>query len=222
MKTAARKRPAPIVAQPTAPQRWAGATVVCIASGPSLTMEDVEFVRERQAAGACKVIVVNREFATAPWADVLYVADYRCWEEYIVDIRAQFKGELWTIDDRASRQYKLNLIERSYGEGYSGRVDAINTGGNSGFQAVHLAASWGAKRVIILGYDMQRTGGKEHHFGKHRGRLHNGASFSLWIAKFKPLVTSLKAHGVELLNVTRTTALPSEWIPRKRIEEVQW
>lgn len=201
--------------------RWLGETVVCIASGPSLTREDVDLVKVQHAAGRCKVIAVNREFEMAPWADALYIADYMCWQEYMKDINKAFHGERWTIDERAARQFKLNLIGRARGEGFSKDPKEITTGGNSGFQVVHLAMHWGASRIFLLGYDMQQTGGKPHHYGKHRGHLHNGKWFDRWIPSFKPLVAELKRRGVQIVNLSRQTALP-DWVPRSTLEEVQW
>lgn len=202
--------------------RWAGATVVCIASGPSLTAEDVAIVQVQHAAGKCKVVVINREFEFAPWADVLYIADFQCWQEYNSDIVAKFTGEKWTCNPQVARTFKVNLIGRAYGAGYSPERGTITTGGNSGFQAVHLAAYWGAQRILLLGYDMQRTGGKEHHYGKHRGRLANGVGFKEWLARFKPLVIDLKRQKIQLLNLSRSTALPAEWIPQATVEQVTW
>jgi hypothetical protein len=202
--------------------RWPGRTVVCIASGPSLTAQDVAVVQSVHARGLCKVIAVNREFVTAPWADVLYAADYNCWKEYILDIQRTFRGELWTVDKTAARQFKLHLIKKGFGFGYSQMPGTINTGGNSGFQALHLAAYWGATRIFLLGYDMQKTDGKSHHYGAHRGRLGNGGNFKEWISRFKPLMRDLHKAGIEVFNLTRSTALPEEVIPRKKIEEVAW
>lgn len=202
--------------------RWAGETVVCIASGPSLTKEDVAAIQIQHALGCCKVIAINREFEMAPWADVLYMADWKCWNEYIADVRVNFKGELWTVDQHAARVLKLNLVKRSDERGFCRRENTINTGGNSGYQAVHLAASWGASRILLLGYDLQQTGGKEHHYGKHRNRLHNGSGFKDWIQRFKPLITDLNKMNIQILNLTRQSALPQDWVPRSTVEAVPW
>jgi hypothetical protein len=53
-------------------------TIVCIASGPSLTREDVDACRG--AAGV--VLAVNDTITYAPWADVLYACDRRWWQEH--------------------------------------------------------------------------------------------------------------------------------------------
>ena len=52
---------------------------VCIASGPSLTPEDVQAVKEWRDAGKGKVIVVNTTFRAAPWADAMFAMDAKWW-----------------------------------------------------------------------------------------------------------------------------------------------
>jgi len=57
------------------PRLWPGATVACLASGPSLTRADVALVR----AQGLPTIVVNTTYQMAPWADVLYACDAKWW-----------------------------------------------------------------------------------------------------------------------------------------------
>lgn len=198
--------------------RWNGATVACIASGPSLTREDVELVRTK----VDKVIVVNATYKMAPWADVCYGADLRFWDEYIPngDYLQVFKGEGWTMAYPAHKKYGLHLIGRSEGKGYALMPGTINTGGNSGYQAIHLAAYWGAQNIIMLGYDMQRTNGEEHWHGPHQGNLINGRNFSSWISRMRGLIRDLGIMGVKVVNATRVTAIPSTWLPRVTLEEL--
>lgn len=91
--------------------------------------------------------------------------------------------------------------------GLSREPDTINSGGNSGFQAIHLAATFGATRIILLGFDMQRTGGKEHWHGKHEGKLPNGVGFASWMKALGALAIDLRQAGVDVINCTRVTAL---------------
>lgn len=202
--------------------RWPAASVVCIASGPSLTAEDLEFVRIKHQDGKCRVIVVNREFEFAPWADVCYMADYYCWRQYHAEYKSTFKGEGWTVDKMAAKQFKLKFLNRGFTSGYSTVPNTLNTGGNSGFQAIHLAAYFGASRIIMLGYDMQRTDGREHHYGKHAGKLANGKGFAEWIPALKPLLHDLKKYGLDIVNATRVTAIPDSWARRVPLEEIKW
>src|SRR5690606_16590906 len=173
--------------------RWPGATVVVAASGPSLTKEDLEFVR-----GKAKLIVVNATFKLAPWADLLYAADFRFWEVYAPKIFPTFQGEMWSVSEMARDRFGTYWIRCGTGQGFSREPDTINGGGNSGYQAIHLAATFGAKKIVLLGFDMQRTGGLEHWHGKHEGNLPNGRGFASWMQQMTPLARDLEAMGVEV------------------------
>jgi len=87
---------------------------------------------------------------------------------------------------------------------------------NSGAGAVSLAAHWGAKRIILLGYDCQKTGGKSHWHGDHPKGLGNAGTIATWPTQFKKLETDLK--GIEIINCSRETALTM--FERKPLAEV--
>jgi hypothetical protein len=196
---------------PRASGPWDGATAFVFAPGPSLTLDDTALCR-----GRGKAIVVNGAFPWAPWADVLYAADDRFWRTYAEDIEAGFAGERWSLSATACQRYGLKLATRGTGEGFCRRPFTINGGGNSGFQAVHLAATFGAARIVLLGFDMQRTNGREHCHGPHKGGLPSGKGFASWIGRFRYLARDLEALGVD--NCTRSTAL--HCFPERRLEDV--
>lgn len=148
---------------------------------------------------------------------MLYAADFKFWEVYIGQIRASFRGEFWTVSGMARDKYGAYWMQHSRDAGYNPAPDTINGGGNSGYQAVHLAATFGASKIVLLGFDMQRTGGKHHWHGKHEGRLANGVGFRFWMENFQALARDLKARGVEVINATRETAMTC--FPRAPLEE---
>lgn len=90
-------------------------------------------------------------------------------------------------------------------------------GNNSGFQAINLAYHFGARRIILLGYDMQFTGGKTHWHGDHPKGLANPSEFSRFLQHFPALAAGCKQAGVEVINCTRQTAL--EAFPRADLHE---
>ena len=120
---------------------------------------------------------------------------------------SSFKGEKWSYSKDAVLQYGLNWAESEEGIGLG--KNKIRLGGNSGYQAINLCYLKGAKRIILLGYDMQRTGGKSHHHGDHPGHLSRSSSYGAWVKNFRHLASDLKGQGVEVLNATRETALDS-------------
>lgn len=194
--------------------RWQGETAFVFASGPSLTQEDADACR-----GLARAIAVNATFARVPWADVLYAADLRFWRVYSPDIEAcGFLGERWSSSESARAFFGCRLVAKGAGEGFSRMPGTINGGGNSGYQAVHLAASWGCSRIVLLGMDMQRTGGLPHWHGVHKGQLPNGQGFRHWIHRFGFLARDLRRLGVEVINCSRETALTC--FQRRPLEEV--
>lgn len=88
----------------------------------------------------------------------------------------------------------------------------IHEGGNSGYQAINLAVHFGAKRILLLGYDM---GGK-HWFGDHPKSLPVKSNYQIFMDNFATLPNDLKAAGVEVINCSRKTALAV--FPRSTIE----
>lgn len=106
-------------------------------------------------------------------------------------------------------------IPADVGSGLNTTGEKINSGCNSGYQGVHLAAlfqgftlpGFAGSRIVLLGFDMQRTGGKSHCHGDHIRGLPNGSNFRLWLDHFQVLARDLKSTGVEVLNCTRETAM---------------
>lgn len=70
-----------------------------------------------------------------------------------------------------------------------------------------LAWQFGARRIVLLGYDMQRTGGRAHWFGDHPKNLSNASGLSGWSAKFALLASDLLRSNCKVVNCSRETAL---------------
>lgn len=177
-------------------------TAICIASGPSLTAEDVNYCK-----GKGRVYVVNNCFKLAPWADVLYACDGRWWEHYHDEVAKIFKGEKWTIDVPAADKYGLNTIGVLNDKVWSEHPEAITLGGNSGHQVLNLACIKGAKKIILLGYDMKaRKDGIRHWHGDHVNALlqTNPVEYLNWRNNFKEASKIIKA---KIINCTVDTAL---------------
>lgn len=133
---------------------------------------------------------------------MIYGCDEPFWHRYHSELPAG--PERWTASLPAAREYRLKFINSVDEPGLSESPHVINQGGNSGYQAIGLAYAWGAARVILLGYDMQRTGGKSHWHGDHKGGLPNlGPALATWPAKFE----AIARQWPHVVNATRETAL---------------
>lgn len=185
------------------PPDWRGRTVACLASGPSLMVEDCVAARE----AGCVTIVTNTTFRLCPWADALFAFDSQWWKAHISEVRRSFGGRLFT----QSLSYLYREVETT----------AILRGwrsfGNSGANAVALAIVCGAPRVILLGYDCALTGGRSHHHGDHPTGMRNCDTLPRWPAQFARLATFAAKRGVEVVNASRASAL--ECFPRATLAE---
>lgn len=186
-------------------QRWAGHSVVILASGPSLTVEQCRDVHAwRDRTPHCGVVAINTTFQCAPWADLLYACDATWWRAHVSEVRSVFRGELWTQDEAAYREFGIRRVESQRLPGLGRRIGVIHQGGNSGYQAINLVCQMGVTRIILLGFDMHGT----HWHGKHVG-LPNTPDwlFKQWLKNFDALAADLERDGVDVINCTPGSAL---------------
>ncbi len=180
---------------------WKGQIVVCLASGPSLNAEDIEAVR------GFPTIVTNTTFRAVPWADALFGFDAPWWNLYIDEVRKVFAGRKFC--------QSAHVIRKDIESARAFR--GFRSFGNSGANAISLAICAGARRVVMLGYDGGlRLGAPAHHHGDHPAPLSNCKSAPRWPAQFENLSRYTERKGVEVLNVSRETALTC--FPRQSLE----
>lgn len=168
---------------------------------------DADMVREwRDAEPDRLVIAINTTFRLAPWADHIYACDGRWWGKYHDEARERSDAQLWTYYDDVAAAYDLNKADIPPGK----------TGGNSGNQAARLAiTAFGARRLILLGYDMK--GGHWHGNHPQGWPNPNFGNFKAWIVHLGRLRQEFR--DVDFLNATRDTAIPPETIPQIALED---
>ena len=128
--------------------------------------------------------------------------------------------EAWTQDVEAAKTFGgLRYIEGVDGMGLCQKPGRIYTGGNSGYQAIGLAYHIGARRIGLLGYDMQKTATLDHWHGSHPGKMGDPheSSFPVWCERFNAIGHDLASIGVSVKNVTRQTALTA--FPKQTLEQ---
>jgi hypothetical protein len=198
------------------PRLWPGATVVCIACGPSLTQADVDLVRTEHEAGQLRVIAINAAVRMAPWADVRYAHHAADWcRPEDLEILAAFRGLKYSCELPAA-DHGATVLRMSGATGLELEDrGAIRHGKNSGYQAINVAVHLGARRILLLGYDLKRSADGQLHFYSCTGRQGKN-DFDTWARHFATLPGPLAAAGVEVVNATRETDLPT--FPRMSLE----
>ena len=209
------------------PPLWRGETVFCVASGPSSKDLDLGVLRGRP------VIVVNDNYLRCPWAPLLYFCDWKWWSWHRDKpaFRA-FGGLKVSLDARVARadpavRWLKNGDQGEMGSpgraGLSLEPDRVRTGRNSGYQALNLAVHSGARRIVLIGYDMKPgPNGEEHWFGQHRDPKGLSVPTALsciarWAPHFATTKPQLDKLGIAVLNAGPDSAI--DCFPRVRLED---
>lgn len=196
--------------------RWLGETVVCLASGPSLTTKDVEYVK-----GKARVITINTTYQIAPWADIHYATDPSWWREHKEAMNRICQGEYWTACPNSAREQGDDVFHIPHiktKEGLCKQPENIVHGGNGGFAAMQIAQKAGASRIVMLGYDQSWPDGKTHWHGDHPEPLRNSHNWPLWRKHFEKAAKDFDLLGIEVVNASRHTTL--ECFTRDNLEDV--
>lgn len=218
-------------------------TVVCLASGPSLTEDDVNYVR-----GKAVVIAVNDTIRWAPWADVIYSSDQLWWSRHHREVKKlqlqshslftrplavrinPKKGQMGPTGKNHCSGCRRILapnarcwcegivtLENAGPIGLSLKPDTICYGDNSGYAAINVAVHLGATRILLLGYDMgPDPKGRRHFYDTHAQTI--TSPFYKFRKRFATIVEPLKEVGVEVINCSRRTALDA--FPTAKLRDV--
>lgn len=178
---------------------WTNCQAVIIASGPSLTQEQANLTQGQ------KVIAINDNYRLTPWADILYACDHKWWQWHHEQTKF-FKGIKVTQDKKAAQEYDINYIESAANTGLSTDPDIIHQGFNSGYQAINLAYNLGARKIILIGYDMKLgADGSNHWFGHHPDKI--VSHYQSWLIMYSSLAEHAKKLNCSIINSTIDTAL---------------
>jgi hypothetical protein len=196
--------------------------VVCVASGPSLSIHQAQVLKDafKLACFGWHVIVVNNTWQMIPTAEVLYASDGPWWDRFLPQVRREYKGECWTRSRFHAHRDKLHFVQCSDEPGLTTKPGFVFSGSNSGYQAVNLAYLFGAKEILLVGYDMQRTYGMSHWHGDHHGGLSQQMPMETWVIKFEQLAKDLRERGVRVVNCSIETALTC--FDREDLESCLW
>lgn len=162
-----------------------------LATGPSLTVEQVEAVRH------LPVVAVSDSYRLAPWAMALAANDKAWWTNH--PEAHQFAGRKFST----SEVRDVELIPRT---------GPIYTHTNSGLLGIEVARTLGATRVLLLGFDMMGS----HFFGPHPKPMRNTTEQRFKV--FRDQFRDYPLNGLDVVNCTAGSALTC--YPMARLEDV--
>ena len=162
------------------------------------------------------VIGVNIAFMIGSWVDMVFFGDisfFRNQERRL----AAFPGLKVSCNPGTERFPWVKTLGRDgqNSTGISGKPDKVSWNGNSGAAAVSVAVHAGAKRVILLGFDMSLNEQGQQHWHDVYGRRFRPKNkplrlpFSAHLRGFNKMEMDAKRLGVEIINANPGSAIPN-------------
>ncbi len=196
------------------PRIWQDETVFILAGGPSLNQfRDVDWAGRN-------IISINNSWEFTPYTSVLYFCDKKWWVKNGDLVKKDFKGQYIVTLSDVQDELVMNLKNTGRTGLETTVQNGIRHGMNSGYQAINLAFLFGARRIVLLGYDMKLGPNEDTHWHAGHGAPSARVKHQLnkvFLPQFRALVKPLTVFGVEVFNATPDSAL-TLW-PERRLEE---
>ena len=182
----------------TDPDRWATETVYIIGGGPSAGKHDLTKLRG-------VVVAVNDSGRMLPDADVMFTADLH-WVQRRLPLINSFLGDVVVAMPLHVNRYlaqcravppRCHRVPRRFDH-------------NSGEECLYWVADMGARRVVLVGFDLARP--SHWHGGYdwvHRPAMSPEVQYPKWVKDFANAAREMKARGVEVLNANPQSAIQS-------------
>ncbi len=216
------------------PRMWEGGDVWIIGGGPSVTAQfDIpDEVVQKVLSGASPlsvyspymeaihdkhVIGVNVAFMLGDWIDMVFFGDGGFFQRYKLQL-AKFPGLKVTCHNGASGDKWVKFLGRDGRKprGISTSPNLVSWNSNSGAAAISVAAWSGAKRIILLGFDMSLSGQNRQHWHNIYGRgvfdpkdhkKMRKLPFQRHLRGFAAIKEDANKMGIEIINASPRSAI---------------
>jgi hypothetical protein len=215
------------------PKIWEGGDVWIIGGGPSMPKqfsipeEVVRSVVEGTSSPSVyspymsvlhdkHVIGVNMAYQIGDWIDVIFFGDCSFLDKHELELAKHPALKVSCHPRVQSRDWIKFLPHANHPRGISRAGNSVSWNGNSGAAAISLAVHAGAKRIILLGFDMCLVDNRQHWHGAYRingkapdakknkqNRIVTVAeTFERHSICFPMIAQDAKKYGVQILNAS--------------------
>jgi len=180
------------------PRIWNGGTCFMLGGGPSLRAIDVDRLRGHH------VISINISYKIAPWADAMFFADCR-WLPTHGDGLVDFPGlKVTCCSQHVNKPGIKVVVKKNAPYGLARDPHQLFWNLSSGACAIGLAVHLGARRIVLLGYDMRRVDERNNwhdDYPKMTGkRIRN--PYPRFLKPFPAIAAALNDRNIECINAT--------------------
>lgn len=207
-----------------------GETAVLIATGPSITDEQIQYVKLKREEGKCKVFTLNNVYQRVPFTDMHLSCDAPWWRWYYP--RSQELRDLpcpkYTWFPDLAKKFGIEYIRGVDKPGLSINPSVIHINHGSGPMWINMALHLGVKKLILIGHDMkfapdykpkeQKPGSTpRHYFNEYPKPLQHWPSVKVGLSKpgvldglieaYAKMIPQLNKSEMEVVNCTPGSAL---------------
>lgn len=188
-----------------APRLWSDPGALCyiVGGGPSLRGFDFEKLRGQH------VIAVNCACEQVPFADALFFGDYE-WGVGYRSLWKTFHGMVITCHaDWLQNTSGVKVMNKEAGYGLTDHRDAIAFNQNSGAGAINLAVHFGARRIVLLGFDQKVDGNATHYHSYYKRGVEKDPNwrYRKYILAFPFIAEHLERRGISVVNACPDSAI---------------
>ncbi len=215
------------------PRMWEGGDVWILGGGPSVAEQFdipkgvVEKVKLSQAPLSIfspfmaaihdkHVIGINVAFMIGNWIDMVFFGDGGFFLRFKQQL-SQFPGLKVSCNSNSIREPWVKNFQRdgAHSRGISMRPGYVSWNSNSGAASISVAAQAGAKRIVLLGFDMKLADDdKYQHFHNvyQRGavtdeRRLRKLPFNRHLRGFDQIAADASQFGIEIINLSPNSAI---------------
>lgn len=220
------------------PLMWEGADVWIIGGGPSITTEFgipnevVQSVIDKTSPPSVyspymsflhdkHVIGINVAFLIGDWIDVVFFGDSNFFNSYKLPL-SNFPGLKMTCSPNKDHIPWIKFLPRNPKQkrGISKDASKVSWNYNSGAAAISIAANAGAKRIILLGFDMVLDAEENQHWhdlynkkAQRANKNHRGTGkskplpFDRHLRGFDAIAEDAKKRGITIINASSNSRI---------------
>jgi len=217
----------------TAPKLWEGEEVWILGGGPSLTKQfniPDELV-QKVIQGLAKpsdyspymeklhnkhVIGINVSYLIGDWIDLIFFGDGGFFLAHMNGLAA-FPGLKCSCHPQVVGYNWVKYLAKDTKRirGISPNPKMVSWNGNSGAAAISVAANMGAKRIVLVGFDMKLNETNNQHWHNLYGRLNAPRNprkpfqlpFNRHLQGFPQIDKDAKSRGIEIINASPDSAI---------------
>lgn len=174
--------------------------IYLVAGGPSLSSFDFNRLKGK------RIIAINRAYEVLPFAETVYFSDDRFFDWHKKGL-ADHQGEKVSGARKLETEMPITFYHFTGIDGLDLQPGCLRHGNNSGYAAINLAVHYGAKKIILLGYDMKFNKAGDSHWHEGYPTTARERVFDKMISHFDTLVKPLAELNIEVFNTNHYSRL---------------